>query len=219
VKNSCIPIFLAMLLSSLATMAADLETIVLQGTRDKVPPHLIVELAKVADFNNDQYRTSISRSLTIILQHNPALFLNHSEMFREIKEFTYKKIGAHLDYLMENGVSCVSVDFSAKLTETLTQLPDEHVAEYLNKIQRFSFKIAAGPTMDKNTPIINPMLRVFGRIINFDNINTEQMLSIIKEMPPQILHDYSDDISDPMKHAQYKAAAKNYLTNFAYYKR
>jgi hypothetical protein len=67
------------------------------------------------------------------------------------------------------------------------------VFEYLNKIQGASFfiiDIDPQAEMAQNPFIAScPMLTVFGKIINFENLSKEQFTSIVLELPPLVIVD------------------------------
>lgn len=196
-------IFFVSLFSGLATMAADLETVTLKGTRDAVYPRLIVALANDADLKKVENRTRIARSLGIKFEKNLSSLIFQPEILHEIVEFTKRKISDHLDRLMENGVSGITVDFSPRLTTVLARLPADQVFDYLNKVQGNSFFIIdIDPTAmaAKNTCVASlPTLIVFGKIINFENMNDEQLLSIVLEMPNLVLVDNSKTYMSSLK--------------------
>jgi len=191
--NSFVSIFFISLLSALATMGADLETITLKGTRDEVPSKLIIALAKVADLKNDQNRTRIARSLGIKFEKSFSVLLFQPEIIDASIEFAKRKISDHLEHLMDNGVSSINIDSSPKLIAALAQLPADQVFEYLNKIQgASSFIIDTDPRaeMAQNPFIAScPMLTVFGKIINFINLSEEQFTPIVLAMPPLVIVD------------------------------
>lgn len=216
-------IFFARLFSGTTLVAADLETLTLRGGRSEVYPALITALANAADLTDHQNRRSIARSLRINFEKNPSSFIENSEVFHQILEFTKTKISDHLDHLLENGVSSITVDFSPKLSASLAQLPANRVFEYLNKTHGASFfYIDNYPIAMKNKNYCVsscPTLRVFGRIINFENLNMENLLSIVLQMPPLIVVNGSTpymsslELPDIFETSELKIAVKNSLMN------